>query len=141
MQDKDDIPFRHWSLKVGRADAETREFPPFWGEIVVAMDDLRQSITNIILTPLGSVPTEPLKGCDLLPYLDRHPSIAIPQIKRVIWDAIATWEPRVTVSAVNVFEVGFAHLVAELHWYPAGGVLDDQEVLKLALPSSGAAAA
>lgn len=133
MQDKYDIPFKHWSLKVGRADPQTGERRAFWGEIVAGLDDLTQSITNLILTPLGSVPTEPLKGCDLQPYIDRHPNIAIPQIQRAIWDAIAIWEPRVTVSVVRVYEAEYARLVAEVHWQPAAGVLDDQKILTVPL--------
>ena len=84
MQDKSAIPFQHWSLKVGRQDRDTgRAVAPF-GEIASAVDDLHQSITNIILTPLGAVPTEPEKGCDLFPWLDRARDEAIPNVGRAI---------------------------------------------------------
>lgn len=125
MQDKHAIPFQHWSPKIGRSNPVTREAPDTLGEIVVAVEDLHQSITTLILTPLGSVPTEPQKGCDLEPYIDRPTDIAIPNISRAIWDALTIWEPRVSVQAVLVKEIAFAHLSAEIHWRPQGSVLED----------------
>ncbi len=72
-----------------------------------AIDDLSQSITNIVLTPKGSVPTEPEKGCDVLGAIDKHPSIGIPYLTREIWDAITLWEPRVTIEQVEVVTIAF----------------------------------
>ncbi|WP_299924191.1 GPW/gp25 family protein [uncultured Pelagimonas sp.] len=133
MQDKSKIPFQHWSLKVGRADRQTGLVGDFFGEIVSAVDDLDQSVSNLILTPLGSVPTEPEKGCDLLPYLDKPPDIAIPNIGRAIWDALTIWEPRIVLQDVKVFEVGFGHLAAEIYWRPSESILDDLRVTSLPL--------
>lgn len=132
MQDKETIPYQHWSLKVGRMDAATRTLSPHIGEIVWAVDDLHQSITNLILTPLGAVPTEPEKGCDLQPYIDRSIDIAVPNITRVIWDAITMWEPRIVLQDVQVKEVAFGHLAAEVFWRPVESVLDDLLVTRVA---------
>lgn len=125
MQDKDAIPFQHWSLKIGRADPVSREAAPVLGEIVTAIDDLHQAIWTLILTPLGSVPTEPLKGCDLEPYIDRTLDIAIPNVTSAIWDALTIWEPRVSVQDIVVEPVAFAHLSCAVYWRPRESVLDD----------------
>ena len=131
MQDKDAIPFEHWSLRVGRADARTREVAPFFGEIVSAVDDLTQSITNLILTPIGSVPTEPEKGCDITPFIDRHPEVAIPNLTRVIWDALLMWEPRIVVQDVQIEQTAFAHFACKVFWRPIESVLDDLRVAEV----------
>lgn len=133
MQDKNDIPFAHWSLKVGRRRSPAETPPAFWGEIVTAVDDLDQAISNLILTPLGSVPTEPEKGCDLLPYIDRPMPEAIANVTRAIWDAISIWEPRIVLQDVQVYEVEFARLVAEIYWRPQGSVLDDLRTTRVPL--------
>lgn len=137
MQDKDAIPFQHWSLKVGRMDADTRAYGPHLGEIVSGVDDLHQSISNLVLTPRGAVPTEPEMGCDLIPYIDRKPDTAIPNITRAIWDAITMWEPRIVLQDVQVSEVAFGHLTAAIYWRPTEAVLDDLRVTEIAL-SGGA---
>lgn len=139
MQDKATIPFQHWSPKVGRQDRLTGETAPFWGEIVASVDDLHQSITNLILTPLGDVPTEPEMGCDLLPYIDRPTDIAIPNMTRAIWDALTMWEPRIVLQDVRVFETAFAHLSAEVYWRPSTSVLDDLIVTQVSLSGQGGA--
>lgn len=139
MQNKATIPFQHWSLKVGRMDAVTRETAPFWGDIASAVDDLHQSITNLILTPLGAVPTEPEMGCDLMPWIDRSMDVAIPNITRAIWDALSMWEPRIVLQDVQVAETAYARLGAEIYWRPAESVLDDLRVTQIALTNRGQA--
>ena len=125
MIDKDKITHRHWSLKVGRADSGTGVAADSYGAAVFAIDDLSQSIANIILTPKGSVPTEPEKGVDVLGATDKHPSIGIPFLTREIWDAIGLWEPRVVVEKVEVLELAFSHFITRVFWRPTESVLDD----------------
>lgn len=131
MIDKDTITHRHWSLKVGRADPETRVAPQTYGEIVVALADLSQSIANLVLTQKGSVPTEPEKGVDTLGAIDKHPDIGIPYLSREIWDAIAIWEKRVIVEKVTIGELTFAHFKALIYWRPAEGVLSELQVTEV----------
>ena len=131
MIDKDTITHRHWSLEVGRADPETGIAPPTYGDIVVAVDDLSQSITNLVLTPKGSVPTEPLKGVDMLGAIDRHPDIGIPYLTRDIWDAIRIWEPRVIVRKVDVLTVAFSHFACRVFWQPVQSVIDDIQMTEV----------
>lgn len=131
MIDKDTITHRHWSLKVGRADPDTGLAADSYGDVVTAVDDLSQSITNIVLTPKGSVPTEPEKGCDVLGAIDKHPSIGIPYLTREIWDAITIWEPRVTVQKVDVLTVAFSHFRTRVFWRPVQSVIDDLQVTEV----------
>lgn len=132
MIDKDKITHRHWSLKVARPDRETGIAQDSYGDAVFAVDDLSQSIANIILTPKGSVPTEPEKGCDVLGAIDRHPDIGIPYLTREIWDAITIWEPRLVVEKVEVLTLAFSHFTTRVFWRPVESVLDDLLVTEVA---------
>lgn len=132
MIDKDTIRFRHWSLKVGRIDPATGEALNVVGEIVAAVDDLHQSIVNLILTQKGSVPTEPEKGVDYEGAIDRHPDVAIPLLTREIWDALSIWEPRIVVQKVAIAMVEFAHFSTRVFWRPIESVIDDLRVTEVA---------
>lgn len=125
MIDKDKITHRHWSLKVARIDPETGEAADVFGEVVLAVDDLSQAIANLIMTPKGSVPTEPEKGVDVLAAIDRHPSVAIPILTREITDALTIWEPRIVVQSVTVTMGDFSHFHSQVFWRPVESVLDD----------------
>lgn len=133
MQHKDTIPFEHWSLKVGRVDPASGQVVPFYGRIVTAVDDLHQSISNLILTPLGSVPTEPEKGCDIQPHIDRPAEIAIPNVTIAVWDALTMWEPRIVLQEVRVEQIDVAHFSCSIFWRPVGSLLDDLRVTEVPL--------
>lgn len=137
MIDRHQIPFKHWSLRVGRADPRTGEIAPYYGEIATAIADLHQSISNIILTPIGSVPTEPTKGCDIEAFIDKHPDVAIPNLTRVIWDVIGIWEPRIIVETVTVQQVAFSHYSCDVFWRPVASVLADLLVTSVELANNG----
>lgn len=125
MLNRHKIPYAHWSVKVGRINRETGLLPDVHGEIIVAIEDVHQAITNLILTPKRSVPGNPEKGCDLTPYIDRHEAEAVPAITREIWDALAIWKTRITVTSITVVQVAFARFVARINWHPIQSVLDD----------------
>ena len=117
------IPFKHWSMRVGRA-------APAFGEIVSQIADLEQGIANLIFTPVG---TEPEKGCDVLPYMDLPPLVAIPKLLVGIWDGLKRWHPRILVDNVQVEPVddaerGFSHFRCPVFWRPVAGVV--QELLR-----------
>ena len=110
LVDRHQIPFLHWQHRVvPGADAA-------WGEIVSGYDDIDQAIRIIVLTPKGTVPTEPEKFCDALSYIDRPPAIAIPGITREVWDALTRWEPRIVVDRVTVTAVAFHHFRVPIFW-------------------------
>lgn len=136
MENRFAIKFAHWSLRVGRADPVTGARLEFHGLIVTAVDDLSQSIGNLILTPLGSVPTNPLKGCDLYPFIDRIAGEAIPNLTQAIWDTLQIWEPRIVVQDVTVEEVAFGHFATRVFWRPSESVLDDLRITEVHFASA-----
>lgn len=125
MIDKDTITHRHWSLKVGRLNPETGVSADVFGAVVLAVEDLHQSIANIIMTPKGSVATEPEKGCDVLAAIDKHPDVGIPILTREITDALTIWEPRVVVQQVTVVMTEFSRFKTQVFWRPIENVMDD----------------
>lgn len=119
MLDWRDIPYRHWQMRLGRGRA-LADAP--LGEIVTGLDDVEQSIMTIVLTEKGSAPGQPEKCCRLAPYVDRRPDVAIPNISREIFDAIAIWEPRVVVDRVAITRVDFAQWSFPVFWRLAADV-------------------
>lgn len=113
MLDRRDIGYLHWQARLGRG--RLAGAAP-WGEIVHGLDDVEQSIMTIVLTEKGSVPGQPEKCCRLAPYIDRRPDVAIPNISREIFDAIAIWEPRVVVDRVAIARVDFAQWSFPVFW-------------------------
>lgn len=125
------IPFRHWSVKVARRDPGADAAPDTFGHIVTALDDIEQAIFNLILTPKGSVPTEPLKGVDWAGVVDRHPDIGIPLLSREIWDQLAIWETRIVVDRVEIAQGAFSRFTVRIAWRPVESVLDDLRVTEV----------
>lgn len=129
MLDKTDIRHIHWQLRLGESD-------PASGEIVTGYDDIDQEIRTIILTPIGSVPTNPLKGCDLLPWIDRPPAIAIPRITQAIWDALTMWVTRIEVQPVTAEALGLARWRISVPWRVRGSVAEEIRRTELTLGGS-----
>lgn len=125
MINRHQIPYAHWSHKVARFDPNTGLTPEVHGEIVFAVEDVSQAIANLVLTPKRSVPTNPEKGCDVEPFIDRHEAEAVPNLTRNIWDAISEWEPRAVLDAVTIVQTEFSRYVARIAWRPLQSVLDD----------------
>lgn len=86
------------------------------GEIVYGLDDLEQAIATIVLTEKGSVPLQPEKCTRIMPYIDRRPDIAIPNISREIFDALTAWEPRIVVERVAISQTDFSHFRFPVFW-------------------------
>ena len=122
------IPFAHWSMRVAR-DAARDEAA--WGQIVHQLADLEQGIANLLLTPKGSVPTNPEKGSNLLKFMDRPPAVAIPLLTVDLWEALQPrFLPRIRVEGVRVDPVSEpnAPLTAfrvPIFWRPIDGVVED----------------
>ncbi|SNY91463.1 hypothetical protein SAMN04515647_1684 [Cohaesibacter sp. ES.047] len=121
------IDYLHWQHKV------TLGANAAWGEIAVGLDDLHQAVRIIVLTPKRSVPTEPEKFCDALDYIDRPPAVAIPAIKRAVWDAITLWEPRIVLDGIEAEMVDLAHYAITISWHPVEGVLKEIQRTKVLL--------
>lgn len=90
-----DIPYAHWQMK---RDHDGRAL---WGEISAELEDLDQEIRQIILTPKGSVPGEPEKGCNLDQFRDRPMNIRSLLVVEEIRSALERWAPRVKVKDIQ----------------------------------------
>ncbi len=93
-----------WSHKVGS-----------YGEIVQGLEDIAQCIRIILTTPKGSVPHRPQFGCDAWRYLDHPETQSLPHVIRECTDAVATWEPRATVTKVTA-SYGLGQIDLVVHW-------------------------
>jgi hypothetical protein len=121
--DRMTISHAHWQPRLVRnPDPAAGPDGLGFGDIVHGYADLEQSIGTIILTEKGSVPLEPEKCTRLMPYIDRRPDIAIPNISREIFDALRIWEPRIIVERVAITQIDFAHFRFPVFWRAAGDV-------------------
>jgi|YelNatPaOPRAMG01_1025707.scaffolds.fasta_scaffold04611_5 phage baseplate assembly protein W len=85
-----DITSADWSLKLGAI-----------GEVVQGIQDVDQCIRIILTTPKGSDVLRPTFGVDIWRYIDYPMNSAVPGIVREVSTAIALWEPRVSIVAIN----------------------------------------
>ncbi len=86
------------------------------GDIVESLDDIRQCIRIILITPKGSDPHRPEFGCDLWRFLDYPVNEAIPRIVREAMDALRRWEPRIEVIRVVAQIQSPAGVKARVEW-------------------------
>ena len=73
-----------------------------YGEVVVDIDDINQSIALILNTIKGSDPFRPTFGSDIFTYLDAPIDVAIGGITNAVKSDIETWESRINVELVTV---------------------------------------
>lgn len=118
MIERSEIPYIHWQKRLVAADSDMLS-----GEIVSDFSDIEQEITVIVSTMIGSVPTNPLKGCDLMPLIDMPSEEATPLICQKIWDAITAWVVRVEVDTITATPVDIHHWKVTIPWRPRGDVL------------------
>lgn len=78
-----------WSLSVEKQD-----------QVVEDLDDIKQSVSTILKTEIGSLPTRPTFGTNVFLYLDEPINVAIPNITREIVNALDIWEKRIEVVDV-----------------------------------------
>lgn len=98
-----------WSPKVGEP-----------GEVVENFDDIEQCIRTILTTKKGSVPHEPLFGCDAWLWVDAPVNVALPNMIRECVEAIELWEPRIEVVRVT-HSSGVEQVLISVEWQPKGG--------------------
>lgn len=72
------------------------------GTLVEDLEDVRQCVRIILLTPKGTVPHRPDFGCDAWQWLDAPLPVATPRIVAAVVEALETHEPRVAVDRVSV---------------------------------------
>jgi len=117
MTDRRTIANIHWQSKLERGAGTAP------AGIVTDYADIEQEIRTIIMTPLGSVPTNPLKGCDLLPLIDLPGEQAAPLAAQRIYDALVLWVQRIEVGTVSVQPVAIHHWRVLVPWRVKDDVL------------------
>lgn len=73
-----------------------------YGQVAVDADDICMSIQNILFIRRGEVPGNPYAGSNILQWVDKPLSVAIPGIKAEVIDAITQQEPRVIITTVTI---------------------------------------
>jgi len=71
------------------------------GDVVEGIDDINQCIVIILSTKKGSDPFRPDFGSNIWEWIDRPLPLAVPNMKRAIFEAIGLWEQRVIVTKVE----------------------------------------
>lgn len=105
-----DIQSADWSLALGEQ-----------GAVVEDVDDIDQCIRTILGTRRGSVPLEPLFGCDAWQWLDAPVDIALPNVVGDVLAALAMWERRADILGVTLAPGGDdGHWRIRVSWQPVG---------------------
>lgn len=117
MLDRNTITNVHWQMK------RTVEGPA-WGEIAADLEDLAQEIRQCILTPKGSVPLNPEKGCDLDQFRDRPMTVRSLFVVAEVREALRLWVPRVQVHDI-AYETTFETISLTVTWTPVEAVAAD----------------
>lgn len=90
------------------------------GAVATGLADIKQCIDFILRTIPGSCPFRPLFGSNIYRYIDREARIAIPNIKKEIFEALDLWEPRITIQSIT-HETASGHLIFKISFK----VIDD----------------
>lgn len=96
------------------------------GRMLTGMDHLRQSIANIIGTPIGTRVERREYGSAVSELIDQPiGDVTNLRIKSAIIGALLRWEPRLSVQRLNVDEVREAYLriTIEGRYKPLGNVI------------------
>lgn len=77
------------------------------------------SIRNILLTPKGTMPGKPTFGSDLTKLLfEQIDHVTIDLIKTFVLNSLVEWEPRISVTGINVKDYPeYNKIVIELEYY------------------------
>lgn len=93
------------------------------GVVATGLEDIRQCIDTILRTIKGTDPFRPQFGSDVYLYTDAPLNIAIPNIKKSIFEAIDLWEPRITVTTIT-HSIDVAHLTFTITYRTLDGISD-----------------
>ena len=74
-----------------------------FGEVAENVDDIRQSISNIIFTAKGSLPLDAEFGTLIHLYADQPLNRVLPSLTKEVIVGIKKYEPRVKVVSVTAF--------------------------------------
>lgn len=88
-------------------------------KIDVDNEAIKNSIRNILLTPIGTMPGKPTFGSNLYKVLfEIIDHITIELIRTYVVDALAKWEPRIQVSQVDVKDYPeYNKIIVDISYY------------------------
>lgn len=118
MTDSTQIRSVHWQM---RRDPDG---VAVIGAVFEGLADLDAEIRQCILTPKGSVPFNPAKGCDLQRFRDRSMNALHLFAAAEVAEALSLWCPRITVHSVAV-EPSIDQLTIAVIWTPTQAVMTD----------------
>lgn len=98
------------------------------GALIEGIASIRQALDIIITTTKGSDPLRPDFGCDAVKYQDYPINVAAPLITKALFDAISTWETRVTINKIGYSLAGNSNLVFSINYTVESGILDELTV-------------
>lgn len=85
------------------------------GVTIDGIEHLRQSVRDILTTPIGSRVMQRDYGSALPDLIDGNvSSITLAQFYAAAADAVRRWEPRLSVSKIEVVELGDGTITIEL---------------------------
>jgi hypothetical protein len=85
------------------------------GKPLSGTDHIRQSVEDILTTPIGTRVMRPGYGSSLHKLVD-HPESGVTSVRVVMATALALsrWEPRITVDSIEVVKAGAGALILSL---------------------------
>lgn len=102
-----------------------------YGYVAEGIADLRQCIEIIIKTTKGTDPLRPEFGSDVYKFIDKPVTIAIPNIKKAIFESVGIWEKRVEIVKIT-------HRLLESHiWFDITYRIIDSGLIDNLLLGSG----
>jgi phage baseplate assembly protein W len=88
---------------------------PATGQTKLGLEHLRQSVRDILTTPIGSRVMRRTYGSRLFKLLDAPITAALlADIRAAVATALSTWEPRLTLIRVRAYEVSPGRIDVDL---------------------------
>ena len=92
------------------------------GSRITDLDHVRQSVRDILITPIGSRVARREYG-SLIPELIDQPQNGVTRLRvmAAIYGALSRWEPRIRLNTINITDAMDGSMVVELTGYRTDG--------------------
>ncbi|MFW5408092.1 GPW/gp25 family protein [Pectobacterium brasiliense] len=102
------------------------------GQTLGDLEHIRQSVRDILITPVGSRVMRRNYGSLLSALIDQpqNPAVKL-QVMAACYMALLRWEPRITLTAINLTSTFDGKLAVDIT-----GVLADSNAVSLSIPVS-----
>ncbi|CAI2121141.1 Gene 25-like lysozyme [Serratia fonticola] len=104
------------------------------GQTISEIDHIRQSVSDILITPTGSRIMRREYGSQLSSLIDQpqNPALTL-QIMAAIYGAVLRWENRITLTAVSISADADGKMIADM----TGSRTDTDGRIQFSLPLRG----